>query len=286
MKIVIKSFIKRYLYLYIAYFCSIAVFTLTLSLYDLPLEVILYPSFLSFMLLFFFTIHLFLKEYKHILDVDDFLKADKTFNCGYDTEQKLMSEIHKVRSAYKELKYDYELQFKENNDFYELWVHQIKEPLTAIKLLLEDNHDLTLKGEILKVEQYLNMILSLSRLAKEDSDLYIKEVDLDKVIKKVLSTYSLLFIQKGIKLNYDETKTMVISDEKWLDFIVGQIISNALKYTKSGYITISYSEGVLSIEDSGMGIASDDLPRIFEKGYTGKIGRLSRQSTGLGLFFD
>ena len=172
-------------------------------------------------------------------------------------------------------------------DYYSMWVHQIKTPIAAMNFLL-DNEELNQKNlqqELFKIERYVEMVLTYIRLDSISSDYVITKINLDEVVKDSVKKYATIFIKKKIKLNYVSHETMVISDKKWLSFAFEQILGNSVKYTStSGEITIETCENKLVIEDNGMGIKEEDLPRIFEKGFTGFNGRYEKKSSGLGLY--
>jgi len=176
---------------------------------------------------------------------------------------------------------------RDTEDYYTLWVHQIKTPLAAMRLLLKEDggpNSALLLGELFKTEQYVDMVLQYVRLSSESSDLIIKKCRLDEIIKGSLRKYARLFALKNLDFSFEETKLTVLTDEKWLAFVIEQVFSNSLKYTTSGKISI-YAEGeTLVIEDTGIGIRAEDLPRVCEKGYTGASGRADKKSTGIGLF--
>lgn len=176
-------------------------------------------------------------------------------------------------------------------DYYTLWVHQIKNPIAAMKLILQSEKGQAsdqLQIELFKVEQYVEMVLQYLRLGSDNSDFLIKQLNLDSIIKQAVKKYSILFIKKKISLEYEPVNMVVMSDEKWLVFVVSQILSNALKYTEPrGEISIrreDHQQNILIIEDSGIGISAEDLPRICQKGYTGYNGRTDKKSTGIGLY--
>lgn len=172
------------------------------------------------------------------------------------------------------------------NDYYAMWVHQIKVPIAAMHLLLdEQGRNSPLRLELFKIEQYVEMVLSYARLESDHTDYLIKEYDLDVIVKQAVRKYAPLFIAKKISLNIEPFDLKVITDEKWLQFVIEQLLSNALKYTKKGSISIYVENGTsLVIEDTGIGIALEDIARIGEKGFTGYNGRLDKKSTGLGLY--
>lgn len=192
-------------------------------------------------------------------------------------------------------------QERERKDYYGMWVHQIKTPIQAARLLLERDE---LKGldaakgleeEIFKTEQYVEMVLYYLRCQSMSDDLLLKDYDLSGMVKQAIKKYALLFIHNNLSVHMDSIEISVLTDEKWFSFVLEQLLSNSVKYTKQGGISIYLKEdckeyqgmpiyACLVIEDSGIGIRQEDLPRIFEKGFTGFNGRLDRKSTGIGLY--
>lgn len=171
-------------------------------------------------------------------------------------------------------------------DYYTLWVHQIKIPISAMYLLLgEDGKSSPIGIELFKIEQYVEMALSYARLDSDTTDYVFKKVPLDPIVKQAVKKYAPLFISKKIKLQIEDFDLSVVTDEKWLSFALEQILSNSLKYTKQGSISIYLQKSnILVIEDTGIGIAPEDISRVGEKGFTGYNGRTGRKSTGLGLY--
>lgn len=173
-------------------------------------------------------------------------------------------------------------------DYYTVWVHQIKTPISAMKLHLqnEDSHlSRKLSLDLFRIEQYVEMVLMFLRLDSESTDYVIRKYDLDGIVKQAVKKFSGEFIEKKLRLEYEPLDTEVLTDEKWLSFVIGQVLSNALKYTKEGAVSIYLKgEKTLCIKDTGIGIAPEDLPRIFERGYTGCNGRRDKMATGIGLY--
>ena len=130
------------------------------------------------------------------------------------------------------------------------------------------------------------MVLSYIRLESDSNDLVIKAYSLDELIRETVRKFAPQFIARKLKLNYEPTNKTAVTDKKWLMFIFEQLIFNAIKYTPEGEITISVEGNTVKISDTGIGIAPEDIPRIFEKGYTGANGRLGQKSSGLGLFLS
>lgn len=175
-------------------------------------------------------------------------------------------------------------------DYYSLWAHQIKTPIAAMGLILQGMQEkspevLEVENELFRIQQYVDMVLSYLRIGSKTNDFVFQKTALERVVKDVVHKYARQFIRRKLSLNMAEFHEIVLTDEKWLSFVIEQILSNALKYTRRGSVSI-YIEGAQSlvIEDTGIGIAKEDLPRICEKGYTGYNGRDDKKSTGIGLY--
>lgn len=194
---------------------------------------------------------------------------------------------------------EYDEKKKDMADYYTMWIHQIKTPIAAMRLLLQSEEEPSKVSrqameELFKVEEYANMALHYARLDSLSSDLLFKSYDVYEIAKQAVKKYSILFIGSGLSFSMEEFSCMAVTDEKWLSFVIEQILSNALKYTYSGGIRIygqdcrgnpaSDRAACLVIEDTGIGISESDLPRIFERGFTGYNGRQDKKSTGIGLY--
>ena len=180
-----------------------------------------------------------------------------------------------------------DLRRREMEDYFTLWAHQIKTPIAAMRLILQtrpENSAGELSQELFRVEQYVEMVLNYLRLDSDSTDFVFKTCDLDGIIRQCVRKYAKQFIRKKISLEYEGTEVQVLTDEKWLCFVIEQLLSNALKYTNTGSIRIFTQGETLVIEDTGIGIAPEDLPRVFEKGYTGYNGRTDKKATGIGLY--
>ena len=175
-------------------------------------------------------------------------------------------------------------------DYYTLWVHQIKTPIAASRLLVAEVSDREVKQqleqEIFKIDSYTNLVLQYLRLESFHDDLVFEKVQVEDLVKEVVRKYALFFIQKGLTVNLHDLDKTIVTDKKWLLVVIEQILSNSLKYTQEGGLEI-YMEGQeLCIEDTGIGIKNSDVLRVFERGFSGYNGRLTQQSSGLGLYLS
>ena len=179
-------------------------------------------------------------------------------------------------------------KYQEAIDYYTVWAHQIKTPIASMRLHLQNEDSplsRQLSSDLTRIEQYADMVLTFLRLDSDSTDYVIRAYDLDAIVRQAVRKFSGDFIARKLKLIYEPMDAKIITDEKWLSFVVEQVLSNALKYTPSGSIRI-YMEApkTLCIQDTGIGIAPEDLPRIFEKGYTGYNGRSDSKASGIGLY--
>lgn len=209
-----------------------------------------------------------------------------------NNEQKfLQTKINNISLEYRnELTKLYQNQ-KDQREYTESWVHDIKVPLAALKLSQDDKLDSNLIAEELDQIDYLvDQALYFARLNNFSNDYLIQEQDLKDIVKSCIRTNKRLFISKRIGISFDLTDKKVLTDEKWLSFIINQILSNSLKYTSQGgkisiFTTTTDNNIELHIKDNGIGIADQDISRIFNKGFTGSNGRQSgSKSTGMGLY--
>ncbi len=221
------------------------------------------------------------------------LKEEITVSCdnlpepGNAVEAGYSELIRLLFQSRTELEAGYEISFADMTDYYTMWAHQIKTPIAAMRLSLAEQdtpESRELSGELMRIEQYVEMVLCYVRLESSETDYVIRECSLDAVIRAALRKFSAQFIRKKLSLNYQPLEVTVLTDEKWLLFVISQVLSNSLKYTRSGGITITFENNILKLRDTGIGIAPEDLPRIFEKGYTGCNGRSDMKASGIGLY--
>ncbi|MCM1364157.1 MAG: sensor histidine kinase [Faecalibacterium sp.] len=269
------------------------IFLVVFKLYQIPSGAVLYPAMLCIFFAVLFMLFDFRRVYrKHRILVDmqkltsdlmvDFPEVETIDDEDYQQLIQLVRKEQNIRNTELTVKYE------EMIDYYTVWAHQIKTPIAAISLNLQnDDSELAhlVSEELFRIEQYVEMVLVFLRLDSDYSDYVIAEYDLDSIIKGAVKKFAGQFIRRKIKLNYEPTDERVLTDEKWLSFVIEQVLSNALKYTPAGTVTIDTEPNkTLCIRDTGIGIAAEDLPRIFEKGYTGYNGRADKKASGIGLY--
>ena len=287
-----RTYIKEHIGTLVLFLVCVAVFAAEFALYHLPHQAVLYPATLCAALLIGYAgIQYYRREKKHRELMwlqrlpENLCEALRGYNRQTDTDYHAIIELLCEREM-KIQESDYN-KMSEMIDYYTTWVHQIKTPIASMRLTLQNEDTPTsrrLSEDLFRIEQYVDMVMCYLRLDSDSTDYVFRECSIDKIIKGSLRKFAGQFISKGILLNYAGTDVTVVTDEKWLTFVIEQVLSNALKYTPSGSITISVDEpAVLCIKDTGIGIAPEDLPRIFERGYTGFTGRADKKASGLGL---
>lgn len=293
MYVVFWEYVKQYRYILLMFLIFSGIFAGIFSLYSLEAEAVLYAAGLCLLLavtVLSVNFVFYLKRHKqrrellmNIEIVSDTMPAAKTF-----AEQDYLDIIVRLKSLLSESIVLRKNEKKESAEYYTAWVHQIKTPISVMDMILQSEdtaEHLELSAQLFRIEQYVEMVLNYIRLGGESSDFVFGEYSLDNIIKQAVHKYAPQFIRKRIRLNYSSTDVKAITDEKWLSFILEQLLSNAVKYTEQGEVTVTVTEDKkLIISDTGIGIAKEDIPRIFEKGFTGYNGRSDKKSTGLGLF--
>lgn len=292
MRDIMRSIYSHRTYILWGLIC-ILIFAAIFALYGIDMRVIWYPLLLCAVVTAVFFLrgivrgrekHRELEMLREAQDVDREMLPQPESRTEEDYQELVCAVQERLRNE-KEAQ---EEARKDMEDYYAMWVHQIKAPIAVMNVLLQqadtaENREL--RAELFRVEQYADMALSYVRLGEGASDLVIQEYGLDGIIRKAVRKYAGQFIRKKIRLIYEGTDIRVLTDEKWLTFIIEQLLSNAVKYTSKGSVTITVDAGKkMTVTDTGIGIAPEDLPRIFEKGYTGYNGRMDKKSTGIGLY--
>lgn len=290
------SYLKERFKIIIAFVTFIVIFFIVYSLYHISFEPILYSSILVVTLAMIFSIYDFYKYYTNNIKVKSILRDIQYIEDSLPESKCLLEQYYQeiIKNLYESNKRMESVANNNNSEmieYYTMWVHQIKTPIAALHMILQSMELGKEKGdisqELFKIEQYVEMALHFVRMGTMSSDLRLESYSIKSIVNDVIKKYSTIFINKKIKLDLEDIDIEVITDEKWISFVLEQIISNALKYTKKGTISIymdSKSKETLVIEDTGIGIAKEDIPRVFERGFTGYNGRMDKKSTGLGLY--
>ena len=273
-------------------FCIL--FAVSFLAYRLPVSAVIYPAALSGAIGFAFILFGFFKAKKRYIVLKRTTGENMTWgdlpemprDIETDELVRIIDELYK-----KQERVLAEMQRKnsEMREYYTVWAHQIKTPISVMKLRLQSEDSplsRSMQSELSRIEGYVEMVMVYLRLGSNDHDYVFKECDLDSLIKHSVSRFSSEFIDRGIGLEYGGVDFELVTDKKWFCFVLEQILSNSLKYTPSdGVIRIFMKDrGTLCIADTGIGIAYEDQPRVFDMSYTGLNGRENRASSGIGLY--
>ncbi|MCD7755502.1 MAG: sensor histidine kinase [Firmicutes bacterium] len=263
----IKDYLRGKMPLFAMYLLIFELLAVTFALYRLPAEAVAYPMALG------------------LIPAGGYLAAD------YRREKARFRQRQALERRVQELQQQLaaeQTKARQRMDYYSIWAHQIKTPIAAMRLRLQTQDSETSRSlgvELNRIERYADMVMTYLRLDGDSTDYVFRQQPLDDIIRSAVRRFSGEFIARRIALHYTPVEQSVLTDEKWLSFVIEQILSNALKYTPSGSISI-YMEPPqeLCIRDTGIGIAPEDLPRIFEQGYTGCNGRTDKKASGIGLY--
>ncbi len=278
----------------LVFFLFVIVFGGVFFLYSLPLKAVLYPMLICVIIggiILFLDYKKAYSKHKRLTEIEKLNSALMERFPALETQDDIdyQNIIESLREEIKELETKADIRYQDTVDYYTTWVHQIKTPIASMRLTLQNEDSDTarqISEDLFRIEQYVEMVLTFLRMGSDSTDYIFREYDLDEIVKGCVKKFASQFIRKKIKLQYEPLNVKVLTDEKWLSFVIEQLLSNAVKYTPSeGKVTIDLeNEKTLYIGDTGIGIASEDLPRIFEKGYTGYNGRSDKKASGLGLY--
>ena len=273
----------------LAYLLCVAVFSLSFYLYHLPLPAVLYPAALCLLIAAAFAVAGFLREKKRREALRGIMEA------GIELCARLPEPLSGIEESYRETVLAFcgeharaaeksRVAFDEMVNYYTLWVHQIKTPIASMRLQLQ-NEDTELSRKLLsdlnRVEQYVGMVLTYLRLESDGTDFVIREYDLDDIVRPAVKKLSGDFIGKKLTLAYEPLNTTVLTDEKWLSFVIEQLLTNAVKYTPAGGTVSICLEPpkTLCIRDTGIGIAPEDCRASSSTATRGSsAGRTSAQA--------
>ena len=292
----IGQLIRDYIWQILLYVLILGLVTVTFYLHNLPWTAYQDAILFSFPLVFgLFIIKVSVDWYKHkklqrLAEKDWQVESLDELPRQTLLEKDYTRLLESLSNRVGQISYQKEQQQTELIDYYALWSHQIKTPLAALDLMIqveESPRKKELKNEIFKIQQYLDMMLQYLRMESMENDFVFRELSLEQVVKPIIRKFAPFFIEKDLELDLQIENVHLVSDEKWLSFILEQIIFNGIKYTKTGKLTIkSETPYSFMIHDTGQGILEEDIPRVFEKGYTGLNGRTNQKATGLGLYMS
>ena len=280
-----KNFLKREKFTLIFGFFIFFYISGVYLIFDFERDKTIYISFLYLFLFFIYMIFLYFtrdRDYREEIDLLNRKDYEKILEIK---DSPLSRALYKSVEENKNFKDFEEKRRADVKNYLTIWTHQIKSPIFALKLLLKKDeiNKTECEKEIFEIEEYVGNILGYARLNADSTDYVFGKYSLDEIIRGVIRKYSIQFIGKNNRVDFFETNKIILTDAKWFSFLLEQIISNAIKYTHNGRIAIYLEKNELVIEDNGIGIMPEDLPRIFDAGYTGYNGRLEKKSTGLGL---
>ena len=273
---------------------SVGIFAAVFALYGMDLRAVIYPAFLCAAVSAVYTAVDFLRvrrRYKLISDIAG--RGSEALTLLPKPEGVIESACRQVTDAaadeIRAAKSEAARHIEAENEYFTMWAHQIKTPLASMRLNLaaEDSRlSRLISAELVRTEQYVDMVMAYIRLGSETRDLRIAEYELDPIIRGAVKRFASEFILRGLTLSFEPTSAVILTDGKWLSLVIEQLLSNSLKYTERGGVTISYQPDgqTLVISDTGIGIPKEDLPLVFERGYTGVSGRTDRHSSGIGLW--
>ena len=285
------GYIKSRMWIFILWFLCCGVFAVVFSGYSLPVEAVFYAGGIA---LLFSVTFVIVDAVRYARRISKLSECAEEVTISLEKLPASNSKLEKLYLDMIQLLFEQKSKIEEESteksadlsDYYTVWAHQIKTPIAAARLLLQsgeyDSDEMS--EQIQKIEEYTEMAMCYARLSSESTDFVIREYSVDELVKKTVLKFSSMFLRKELALSVKPSGLTVVSDEKWLGFVIGQIISNALKYTNSGGVEIYSEENSLCIKDTGIGISLEDLPRIFEKGYTGLNGRIDDKASGIGLY--
>ena len=238
----------------------------------------------------------FYNEFVNIVDKLDkkYLVIEMLNPSNFQEGEILYNELYEINKSMLENIKNYEISMNDFKDYIEMWIHEVKIPLSSLVLMIHNNkNNISSKmvDQVNRLDNYVDQVLFYVRAENAEKDYLIKKTELNKVINKIALKNKDYILENNICFSVLNCEKKVLTDSKWLEFIIDQIINNSIKYKRdiaSSFIKIYTEENNeeirLIIYDNGIGIDAKDLPRVFDKTYTGTNGRLKSKSTGMGLY--
>lgn len=289
----VRSYLRQRRGVLLTFLLFGGLFAVTFALYSLPVQAVAYP----FLLCVVAGSILLAADYRQALrrhrQMERVLRLPDEIAASLPPADTVEREDYRqlvalLEESRRQIQSQAQRRYGDMVDYYTLWAHQIKTPIASMRLTLQnEDSDLarSLSGDLMRVEQYVEMVLVFLRLDSSTTDYVIRRHSLDDIVRPAVRRFAGEFIRRRLRLEYQPLDHTVVTDGKWLGFVVEQVLSNALKYTASGSVTIAMDGDDLCIRDTGMGIAAEDLPRIFEQGFTGVNGRRDRRPAASGCTF-
>lgn len=286
------NYLKTKCYAVLTFFLLVILLAFSAVLYQIPTQVVLYPAALLFLFGTVFLLIGFFRCRRKLLELKRIEQENPEMIQSLPAPETVCEQTYQelVRTLQSELASNHaaaQSEYRDMVDYYTVWAHQIKTPIASMKLALQnEDSELSrrLSVDLQRTQQYVDMVLAFLRLGSESSDYVFREYALDDIIRPSVRKFASEFIGRKLSLTYEPIMMLLVTDQKWLAFVLEQLLSNALKYTREGGIRIFMKDShTLCISDTGIGIVPEDIPRIFEKGYTGHNGRIQQSASGLGL---
>lgn len=270
-----------------------ALFAAAFALYRLPFKAVLYPTALAFVIFCTAAALDFGRVRRRHLELSRLASLPAEIISSLPEAESIPEEDYQqlilgLRRDSELRKAEFSGRLRDMTEYYALWAHQIKTPITSMRLTLQEEDSPAarkLSADLGEIERYVDMVMAFIRLDSDTVDFVFREHSIDAIIRESVSGFAAQFISRKLRLDYTPAEGSVVTDDKWLVFVLSQLLSNALKYTPSGSVSI-FMDGprTLCIRDTGIGIAPSDLPRVFERGYTGFNGRQDKRASGIGLY--
>lgn len=282
----IAKFLKEYSKWYLLYASMTGLYLLTFFLYHLPITFFLTSFSFNLTLLFGISIWLFLGFRKKMKTLETFLSVEELADFTLPSEESYRDLILEIKSSQSQRLLDAKHQHQGLQDLIKMWSHQMKVPLSALSLMAQTDQldKQEVRQQLLRLEKYLDTLLNYLKFSGNKDDFRFEICSSREIIMDLIKKYRVSFLAKNLSVNI-EGDWQLKSDKKWLSFALSQVLDNAIKYSKDGgQIAVKMDEKGITILDTGMGILSEDLPRLFEEGFTGFNGHEHKKATGLGLY--
>lgn len=280
------KYIKQFGIWYLILVLYVLLYLLTFRLYQLPMMYLLMASLFNLLLIFPFGVWHYLKFVRQMTLVEHFRDIREIAELSSPLDKVYQKQLSKLIEETSTELFHVQNRMKGQQDLVKMWSHQMKVPLSALSLMAqtEELDRKELRKQLLRLEHYLETLLTYLKFSNQKDDYRFEFLSAESLVKSIIKKYSLFFINKGLSVTV-QGDWLLKSDKKWFSFALNQIIDNAIKYSnKGGTITIAMSETGIKISDQGMGILPEDLPRLFEEGFTGYNGHEHQKASGFGLY--